>query len=62
MPKTNVWHFEHARGADSSNDNPYLQNNWSLYDQITKMTPAEMLQYYQSQQYIKQYDNFLYPE
>ena len=62
MPKTNVWHFEHARGADSSNDNPYLQNNWSLYDQITKLTPAEMLQYYQSQQYIKQYDNFLYPE
>lgn len=58
MPETNVWHFEHARGADSSNDNPYLQHNWSLFDRITKMTPAEILQYYQSQQYTKQYDNF----
>jgi len=62
LPKTNVWHFEHVRGTDSSTNNPQTQHNWDLYNRLTAMTPTELLDYYQSQDYIKKYDNFLYPE
>lgn len=57
-----VWHFEHERGADSSKNNPYLQHNCQLFDKLVKFNPSELLDYYRSQDYLKHYDNFLYPQ
>jgi len=55
-----VYHFEHERGADSNDQNKHYKDNWNLYASLSEKTSEELRDYYNNQEYIKQYDNFLH--
>jgi len=57
-----VYHFEHDRLQDSNKTNPYFQSNINLFKVLDQMNKNELIEYYKNQDYIKQYDNFLYSE
>lgn len=54
-----VYHLEHSRGANSwpmsVQSNPYMSENFSLWERIQKMDKDELRNYYSSQQYLKKY-------
>lgn len=55
-----VYHFEHERSSDSNENNEHYKNNWNLYGELGDKTSEQLREYYNNQQYTKQYDNFLH--
>lgn len=60
-----IFHFEHSRGINSFpnsiQQNPHWNNNWNLYQLLSKMSQKELSEYYKSQEYLKKYDNCILP-
>lgn len=54
-----VYHLEHKRGANSwpvsAQKNPYMANNFAVWEDIQKMSVDELKTYYQNQNYLKKY-------
>lgn len=54
-----VYHLEHSRGVNSwpisAQKNPYMQSNFSLWEQIQEMTTEQLKEYYQNQKYLEKY-------
>lgn len=54
-----VYHLEHSRGANSwpmsVQSNPYMSENFSLWEKIQNMNKSELEDYYSKQEYIKKY-------
>ncbi len=50
-----VAHIEHQRGKNSSPHNPHFGENESLYYRLTNMDRTQLLNYYDSQAYLKKY-------
>jgi len=55
MPESIIYHFEHYRGSDSSNNNPMLRRNWDVYNECKSMDSDELIEYYKNQEYNKKY-------
>ena len=53
-----VYHFEHYRGQDSSENNIHFEHNWRVFRDLEKMTEQELLSYYRNQDYLKKYSTF----
>jgi hypothetical protein len=51
-----VYHLEHARGHNSWLNNPHMQNNNSIWQEIQKMNQSELKEYYSNQEYLKKYN------
>ena len=51
-----VYHLEHSRGHNSWINNPYMQNNNDLWNEIQKMNKEQLKQYYSNQKYLKKYN------
>jgi hypothetical protein len=51
-----VYHLEHARGHNSWLNNPHMQNNNSIWQEIQKMNQSELKEYYSDQEYLKKYN------
>ena len=47
-----VYHLEHPRGVDSSNNNPRFDSNTRLWNKLQKMSAKELLAYYESTDYV----------
>lgn len=60
-----VYHLEHSRGSNSwpnsAQGNPYMQKNFEVWELIQKMSKEELENYYNTQQYLKKYDNRILP-
>jgi predicted glycosyltransferase involved in capsule biosynthesis len=56
-----IYHLEHSRGRNSwptsIQGNPYMQQNFELWNRIQTMNKEELLNYYSKQEYLKKYDN-----
>jgi hypothetical protein len=50
-----VYHLEHARGHNSWLNNPHMQNNNNIWEEIQKMNQNELKEYYSDQEYLKKY-------
>ena len=54
-----VYHLEHSRGRNSwpnsVEGNPYMKENFNVWESIQKMTGEELKEYYSSQEYLKKY-------
>lgn len=54
-----VYHLEHSRGANSwpmsVQSNPYMGENFSLWEKIQTMDKQQLANYYSSQEYLKKY-------
>lgn len=54
-----VYHLEHKRGSNSwpisAKNNPYMKENFSLWNDLQNMNKEELENYYSSQEYIKKY-------
>jgi hypothetical protein len=54
-----VYHLEHSRGRNSwpnsVQGNPYMQENFEVWEKINKMNTQELWDYYTSQEYLKKY-------
>ena len=54
-----VYHLEHSRGRNSwpnsVQGNPYMQENFNVWESIQNMSGEELKQYYSSQKYLKKY-------
>ena len=54
-----VYHLEHSRGRNSwpnsVQGNPYMQENFNVWESIQKMSGEELKEYYSSQEYLKKY-------
>jgi len=54
-----VYHLEHSRGRNSwpnsVEGNPYMQENFEVWEKINKMNTQELWDYYSSQEYLKKY-------
>lgn len=55
MSESMVYHFEHYRGSDSSNDNHYTTSNWNVYNECRTMDGDQLTVYYKNQGYNKKY-------
>lgn len=51
-----VYHLEHSRGKNSWFNNPHMQNNSSLWEEIQKMNKEQLKKYYSNQEYLKKYN------
>jgi hypothetical protein len=51
-----VYHLEHSRGHNSWFNNPYMQNNNNIWEEIQKMNQNELKEYYSNQEYLKKYN------
>jgi hypothetical protein len=51
-----VYHLEHSRGHNSWFNNPHMQNNNTIWEQIQKMNQNELKEYYSNQEYLKKYN------
>jgi hypothetical protein len=51
-----VYHLEHARGHNSWLNNPHMQNNNNIWEEIQKMNQNELKEYYSDQEYLKKYN------
>jgi hypothetical protein len=51
-----VYHLEHARGHNSWLNNPHMQNNNNIWEEIQKMNQNELKEYYSNQEYLKKYN------
>ena len=54
-----VYHLEHSRGRNSwphsIEGNPYMRENFGVWERIQEMTGEELKEYYSSQKYLKKY-------
>ena len=54
-----VYHLEHSRGRNSwphsIEGNPYMRENFGVWERIQQMTDEELKEYYSSQEYLKKY-------
>lgn len=50
-----VYHIEHTRTSDSAESNPHYKGNCDLFTHIKSLTTEEIIEYYNSQEYIKKY-------
>ena len=54
-----VYHLEHSRGRNSwpnsVEGNPYMKENFEVWEKINKMNTQELWDYYSSQEYLKKY-------
>jgi hypothetical protein len=50
-----VYHIEHSRGINSSNNNPHIQNNHLLLRMISSLSKSQLTDYYNKIDYIKKY-------
>ena len=54
-----VYHLEHSRGRNSwphsIEGNPYMRENFGVWERIQQMTGEELKEYYSSQEYLKKY-------
>jgi hypothetical protein len=55
VPESMIYHFEHYRGLDSSNNNPYITPNWDVYNKCSSMDGDQLITYYKNQEYNKKY-------
>jgi hypothetical protein len=51
-----VYHLEHSRGHNSWVNNPHMNNNNNLWDQIQNMNKDQLKEYYSNQEYLKKYN------
>lgn len=56
-----IYHLEHSRGRNSwptsIQGNPYMQQNFELWNMLQSMNKEQLLDYYSNQEYLKKYDN-----
>ena len=56
-----VYHLEHSRGRDSwpssVQGNPYMRENFEVWEKVQAMNTQELWDYYSSQEYLKKYVN-----
>ncbi len=50
-----VYHFEHKRGNNSNSNNPFFKHNVALSESLNKMTENELLNYYNTVDYLNKY-------
>ena len=54
-----VYHLEHSRGhnswPNSVNGNPYMTENFAVWESLQKMSAQELKKYYSNQEYMKKY-------
>lgn len=54
-----IYHLEHSRGQNSwpnsVQGNPYMQDNFSLWEKLQTMNKEQLKNYYSSQDYLKKY-------
>jgi hypothetical protein len=54
-----IYHLEHSRGANSwptsVQGNPYMAQNFQVWEMIQKMNQNELREYYSKQEYLKKY-------
>ena len=54
-----VYHLEHSRGnnswPNSVQGNPYMKQNFGVWERIQQMTGEELKEYYSNQEYLKKY-------
>jgi predicted glycosyltransferase involved in capsule biosynthesis len=55
MNESIVYHFEHHRGPDSSNNNPEFLENWRIYNICKSMSREKTIFYYKEQKYNEKY-------
>jgi hypothetical protein len=55
----NVYHLEHSRGRNSwpnsVQGNPYMAENFKVWEEIQKMDSNQLKEYYQNQSYLQKY-------
>ena len=55
-----IYHLEHSRGQNSwpnsIQGNPYMQNNFSVWEKIQTMDKDKLFEYYTNQEYLKKYN------
>ena len=55
-----IYHLEHSRGQNSwpnsFQGNPYMQNNFSVWEKIQTMDKDKLFEYYTNQEYLKKYN------
>ena len=56
-----IYHLEHSRGANSwpnsAQGNPYMKENFAVWEKIEKMNKEELKKYYSTQEYLNKYNN-----
>jgi hypothetical protein len=54
-----IYHLEHSRGRNSwpasISGNPYMNQNFELWNAIQKMNKEQISEYYSNQEYLKKY-------
>lgn len=54
-----IYHLEHSRGRNSwpnsYHGNPYMKDNFELWESIQKFNKQQLINYYSSQSYLKKY-------
>jgi hypothetical protein len=50
-----VYHLEHYRGKNSWFSNPYIEKNNQLWEHLQRLSVEQLLNYYQSQDYLNKY-------
>lgn len=60
-----IYHLEHSRGRNSwptsIEGNPYMRENFELWNTIQKMNKEQLSHYYSNQKYLKKYDHSILP-
>jgi hypothetical protein len=51
-----VYHLEHARGHNSWVNNPHMNNNNNIWNQIQNMNKDQLKEYYSNQDYLQKYN------
>ena len=51
-----VYHLEHSRGHNSWVNNPHMNNNNNIWDQIQNMNKDQLKEYYSNQDYLQKYN------
>jgi hypothetical protein len=55
-----VYHIEHIRTNDSSNENPQFYTNCQIFEYIKTLSKEELIDYYNKREYLKKYTNEKY--
>lgn len=51
-----VYHIQHTRGPNSSNNNPMFSHNHRIFDYIKSLSKDKLIEYYKSASYLKKYN------
>ena len=49
-----AYHFEHKRTPNSWFNNPHMQRNFELWEQLKTLSKDQLLEYYKNQDYVKE--------